>query len=110
MKTPEFESLDQMADATADGLAQASAASAFDVFRNRQFRRLARFDQLSETEQDRIFNELVVASLVLIMLILEAPDLRVADEFRGYLAGLNKRLPKAHVNQLKTYRYQEQVP
>ncbi|MBI2359476.1 MAG: hypothetical protein HYV04_11355, partial [Deltaproteobacteria bacterium] len=74
---------------------------AFHLFRDKQFRRLAGIDQLSQTEQDRIFNELVVASLVLIMLLLEAPDLRVAREFQSYLAGLNKRIPKAYVDHLE---------
>lgn len=102
MNKPRFESLDQMADATAAALARAAAGSAFHLFRDKQFRRLAGFNELSQVEQDRIFNELVVASLVLIMLILEAPDLRVAGEFRGYLADLNKRISKAHVDYLRT--------
>ena len=99
---PACESLEQMADATATGLAQTAAGAAFQLFREKQFRRLAGFEQLSQVEQDRIFNELVVAFVVLIMLLLEAPDLRVAGESRGYLAGLNKSVPKAHVKHLRT--------
>ena len=99
---PAWESLDQMAQATAAGLAQAAASAAFRLFRDKQFRRLAGIERLSQAEQDRIFNELVVASLVLIMLLLEAPDLRVAREFQSYLAGLNKRIPKAYVDHLET--------
>jgi len=34
------------------------------------------------------------------MLLLEAPDLRMADEFRVYCAELRARIPRAHVNQL----------
>jgi len=94
---PEFESLDQMADKTAAGLVRAATSSAFHLFRDKQFRQLAGFEQLSQVEQDRIFNELVVASLALIMLILEAPDLRVAGEFRGYLNNLRNKIPKAQV-------------
>jgi hypothetical protein len=96
-----LESLDQMADATAAALAQGAAGSAFHLFRDGQFRRLAGFARLSQTEQDRIFNELVVAYIVLIILALEAPDLRIAGEFRHYLAGLNKKIPKAYVDHLK---------
>ena len=36
------------------------------------------------------------------MLILEAPDLRVAKEFKGYLSDLLKRIPKAHLDYLKS--------
>jgi len=101
MEKSRFESLEQMADSTAAGLAQAAAASAFSLFRDQQFRRVAGFERLSETEQDRTFNEVVVAYLVLIMLLLEAPDLRVAEEFRSYLRGLQKKIPKAYVEYLR---------
>ena len=101
MNKLQFESLNQMADTTAAALAQSAAGSAFHLFSDEQFRRLVGFEQLSQTEQDRIFNELVVAYVVLIMLVLEAPDLRCAGEFRDYLAGLKKRIPKAHVDNLR---------
>ncbi len=99
---PAYESLDQMADTTAAGLVEAAAGSAFQLFRDKKFRRLAAIEQLSQEERDRIFNELVVALVVLIMLLLEAPDLHGAGEFRGYLATLNKSIPKAHVDQLRS--------
>ena len=101
MDNTQFESIDQMADATAAGLSQAAASSAFHLFRDERFRKLAGFDRLTQTEQDRIFNELVVATLVLIMLVFEAPDLRLADEYREYLAGLKKRIPQAYVQNLR---------
>ncbi len=100
-KKPQFESLEQIAEATAAGMAQAAANWAFRLFNDKEFRRLAGFEQLSQAEQDRIFNELVLASLILIMLLLEAPDLRTAGEFRGYLITLNKLLPKAYVDILR---------
>jgi hypothetical protein len=96
-----FESIDQVADATAAGMAQASASSAFHLFSDKEFRRLARFEQMSQTEQDRIFNELAVAHLVLIMLLIEAPDLKAETELRHYLGGLEKRIPKAYVENLR---------
>ena len=98
---PQFESLDQMADTTASALVKAAAGSAFALFQDRRFRRLADLDRLSQTEQDRIFNELMVSFIVLIMLTLEAPDLRIPGEFRDYCALLNKKIPKAHVDQLR---------
>jgi hypothetical protein len=63
---------------------------------------MARLERLSHGERDRIFNELVVAFLVLIMLLLEAPDLRVSRELRNYFADLNKRIPEAYVEHLRT--------
>jgi len=102
MNKPEFGSLDHMANETAAALVQAAAGLAFQLFQDKQFRRWAFFEQLSQVEQDRIFNELVVAFLVLIMLVLEAPDLRVAKEFRGFISDLNKKIPKAHLDYLRS--------
>jgi hypothetical protein len=104
MKTPlpDFESLDQAAKATASALSQAAAASAYELFRDKDFRRMAGFERLSQTEQDRVFNELVVGFFVLIRLLLEAPDLRVSPEIKSYLGNLNQRLNEAHVEHLKT--------
>jgi hypothetical protein len=101
MNESQFESLDQMADETASALVRTAASSAFKLFRDKQFRQLAGFGQISQTEEDRIFNELVVGSVVLIMLVLEAPDLRVAKEFKEYLTKLIKKIPKAHLDYLK---------
>ena len=100
-KRPKFESLDQMADATASKLAKAAAGSAYHLFQDRQFRRLADLERLSQTEQDRIFNELIVMFIVMIMLALEAPDLRIPGDFRDYCAALNKNIPKAHIGELR---------
>lgn len=101
-RLPDFESLDQAAKVTASALSQAAAASAYDLFRDKDFRHMAGFERLSQTEQDRVFNELVVGFFVLIRLLLEAPDLRVSPEIKSYLGDLNQRLNEAHVEHLKT--------
>ena len=101
MENTQFESLEQMGEATATALAQAAASTAFHLFKDKQFRKLAGFNRLIQTEQDRIFNELVVANLVLFMLVFEAPDLRVANEYREYLTGVKKRIPQAYVQNLR---------
>jgi hypothetical protein len=101
MDKTQFESLDQMAEATVAALSEAAASAAFHLFKDKQFKKLAGFNRLSQTEQDRIFNELVVANLVLFMLVFEAPDLRVVNEYRDYLAGLKKRIPQAYVQNLR---------
>lgn len=104
MKTIEltFESLDQTADATAAGLARAATSAAFELCRDKRFRRLAAIEQLNQAERDRIVNELVVTTLVLVMLLLEAPDLRVAGDFQRYLADLSKKVPTAFLDYLET--------
>ncbi|MEW6184775.1 MAG: hypothetical protein AB1585_03440 [Thermodesulfobacteriota bacterium] len=101
MQKPPFESMEQMAEFTAGALSEACSHSAFALFQETPFRREAGFDRINQQEQDRIFNELVVAHLVLIMLLLEAPDLRVDEDFRGYFKILNQHIPKAYGQQLK---------
>ena len=100
--TPQFESSDQMAAATAAALVQAAAKYAFQLFRDKGFRRLLSFDNLNPVEQDRVFNELIVAHVVLVILVLEAPDLRVPREFRSYLVDLKEKIPNAHLDYLRT--------
>jgi len=94
--------LDETAGLTAASLSQAAAASAYELFCDKEFRRMAGLEQMSQVEQDRIFNELVVAFLALIMLLLEAPDLRIPRELRNYLADLHKRIPAAYLENLKS--------
>jgi hypothetical protein len=100
--TPQFESFEQMAATTAAALVQAAAHYAFQLYCDKGFRRQVSFDNLDKVEQDRVFNELVVTHVVLVILILEAPDLRVPHEFRDYLILLKDKIPKAHVDNLRS--------
>lgn len=45
------------------------AESAFGLFKNKKFRNLLDFDSLSQVEQDRIFNEIVLTGLSLAVLM-----------------------------------------
>lgn len=99
---PEHPSIDQLAAATATALIQAAAGAAFELFRDHKFRRLAKFDQLSQVEQDRIFNELMVSFLVLTMLLLEAPDLNVDRETRQFLKAVHQATAPAHIAHLRS--------
>lgn len=82
-----------------------ATVQSFDLFRNKKFRKLAKFNTLNQTEQDRIFNELVVSAHVLIMLTLEAPDLRLdeqlKDAYREFLIKAKDEIPNAYMNQLR---------
>jgi hypothetical protein len=97
---PPFESMSEMAAVTAKSLAKAAASSAFTIFKDKNFRRLARFDALPVAEHDRIFNELLIAGLTLQMLTLEAPDLHIDDDMRPFLRQIAGEIPAAHVREL----------
>lgn len=83
-------------------MSQAAASHAYEQFGDKEFRRLAGLELLRQVEQDRIFNELVVAFLALIMLVLEAPDLRIPQELRSYFAELKQRIPEGYAANLRT--------
>ncbi|MBI4066505.1 hypothetical protein HY411_02200 [Candidatus Gottesmanbacteria bacterium] len=93
----------KMAKILAASFDRAASAWAMRVFEDNIFRRLAQFDQLEQVERDRIFNELVLATLTLIMLTLDAPDLRTAEEMGEYFALVRDEIPKAHRETLAGY-------
>lgn len=73
---------------------------AFELFRDSSFRKLAKFDSKSQSEQDRIFNEIVVWYLVLFIAVLESPDLKKSDEEKQFFQMIAQDMPKIHVKQL----------
>ena len=105
----EMPSPEHMALVTAMGLDQAASQWAFKLFRDKKFRKLYGLEKLDQQEQDRIFNELVLAAEVVIMLMLEAPDLRVlpaqagAEGMREYLMFVGEKIADAHDATLKEY-------
>ena len=52
----------------------------FSVFQDRTFRDVVKFDALSVTERDRVFNELVTAGMCLALLCLDFADALVPPE------------------------------
>lgn len=91
MKTPQI---------NARSLAQLAASKAFKLFQDKQFRTLADFPNLAQIEQDRIFNELVLAGLVMIMLTLEAPDLRVTEDLKTYFISVKDQVMGEYIQHL----------
>ena len=81
-------------------LAKDAGAQAFKLFTDPVFRKLCLFDSISQIEQDRIFNELVIAIITLIMLTCDAPDL--PDEQKSICQNLRDEVPKSYLTQLKT--------
>lgn len=96
----------KLARLTAEMLDQAASAWAFKLFEDKQFRKLAKFEDISQLERDRIFNELVLANLTLIMLTLEARDIQLfkrQPELKGYYSSVQEEIPLAHLRQLSEY-------
>lgn len=94
---------EKMAKILAASFDKAASGWAFRIFEDKTFRTLLRFDSLEVVERDRIFNELILATLTLIMLTLDAKDLRAAEEMREYFALVRDAIPKAHRETLYGY-------
>jgi len=93
--------LSKMAAITATSLDQAAIQWGFKTYWDKKFLKLAKIDSLDQTEKDRIFNELILAGETLIMLTLEAKDLRHDDDFKNYLLKVKDEIPNAHDDYMK---------
>src|SRR3989338_3894595 len=68
---------------------------ALAIFQDKDFRRLSNFSQIGEGEQNRIFNELTVTNLILLMLILDQLAQEAeGQERKGYLLALRQAAPE----------------
>lgn len=61
-----------------------AVTSAFKIFRDKKLRGLLNFDQQSQTEQDRFFNELVVSTLILSIYIVRDYSIGRDDDQEEY--------------------------
>lgn len=64
-------------NSVAERLASAVAQASFDFWEDEEFRKLINFENISKTEQDRIFNELEVTALGLVALHAEQQPLLI---------------------------------
>lgn len=91
----------KMAAILAGTLDQAATRWAFKTYWDKKFLKLANINSLEQIEKDRIFNELILAGICLIMITLEARDLRQSEDFRDYLFKVRDGMIKAHIDQIK---------
>jgi hypothetical protein len=84
-----------------------AARQSMKIFSNPIFREFCNFKKISKIEQDRIWNELTIACLILPIFAFEAPDLRSDEKLRAYLRDLANEIPKAHVKNLKNMGIEE---
>lgn len=90
-----YNTLPERMEAKSRKLVLFGANRALAIFRDKEFRALAKFNQISEGEQNRIFNELTVTNLILLMLTLD----QLAREAEGrerkeYLLALRQAAPQ----------------
>lgn len=86
------------ADTIAKEITNKIAASSFKLFRDRKFRRLAELEKFDQTEQDRIFNEIVISGLALSILFFRTMMEKQKD---NYFYEVETELFSAYGNILK---------
>ncbi|MFC1612770.1 hypothetical protein ACFL23_00370 [Patescibacteria group bacterium] len=67
--------------------------SAFSVFQDSQFRQATGFDKLAQVEQDRIFNELEVATMSLCLFCIEQRGAIVGNKDFHFWKEVSKKIP-----------------
>jgi hypothetical protein len=79
-------------------LAQFVAQSSFEFWQRKDFRLYTKFATLSQTEQDRIFNELELSVLGLFTLQLGYAESIAVKEFKTFFKTMQKEVPKSFVS------------
>ena len=78
-------------------------APTFRLFNDERFRALSEFKKLPRAEHDRIFNELMVASALIIRLSLQAAPRIVPPEAYHFWRKVEEQLPRQFVRELAQF-------
>lgn len=97
----------EMIKGASGNLAQFVAQSSFEFWERKDFRLYVEFDNLSQTEQDRIFNELEVSVLGLFVLNLRRAAIISKDERKMLIQTLEKDLPFAFLQIYRDLKIEE---
>lgn len=90
-----------MAIKIAENLAEVVSGSSFSFWKQKDFRERVSFDEITQTEQDRIFNELVVSGLVFLMFILDSfvADIEAVEK-RIVMSKVRDKIPDGYIKTL----------
>ena len=78
----------------AESLMLLALRSAYNIFRDRKFRKIINFEKQDEEEQNRLFNELAVTAVVLLKMILEDDIPRIPLKRREFWQEVDSQLIK----------------
>ncbi|OGD65255.1 hypothetical protein A2215_01025 [Candidatus Berkelbacteria bacterium RIFOXYA2_FULL_43_10] len=88
-------------DIVARKITEKIASSAFKLFRDKKFRRLVELEKFDQTEQDRIFNEIVISGIALGYLFFDTLSERPEYENDVYFPEIKIELLSSYGNLLK---------
>lgn len=87
-------------DIIARKITEKIASSAFKLFRDRKFRRLVELEKFDQTEQDRIFNEIVISGIALGYLFFDSLSERPEHDNDSYFSETKIELLSSYGNLL----------
>lgn len=97
-----MENLDELLLRTGEQFGEIIAQTSFELWQENTFRNLVNFDSISQTEQDRIFNELEVSALGLFILNLDhAVESSKSQETEIFYSKLKHALVEGFLNLFK---------
>lgn len=89
-------------DKTTQWVIKETTHSALQIFQQSEFRALLYFEKLKKNEQDRIFNELTVSALVLMLLMLSTLESIIQEgNHKNFIYILRARIPKEYADILR---------
>lgn len=100
-----------MEEKIAKNLVDLISKSSFDFWRQSDFRDLVKFESLTQTEQDRIFNELVVTGIILAMFTVDemvSGRTNITLEKQISFSKIRKGIGEAYVQTLKDFGVQRE--
>ena len=101
------EEIIEMLDHAAEKLAEAVASLSVDVWNRKDFRLFVNFPNISQTEQDMIFNELEVCILGLMVLKFDDGISRKDKEFGLMLVHFENKLIEGFLNLFRNLKVEE---
>lgn len=76
------------------------SGSAYQVFLDQQFRKMVDFEKQSQVEKDRIFNELVVTGVILLLSIIKDCLSKIKEERQEFWQTVYEKVPDIFVDWL----------
>jgi hypothetical protein len=90
-----------------DFLVRMVSGSAYQVFLDGQFRKLSNFEKQSQIEKDRIFNELVVTALILLVSAIRDNLPRIERERQEFWQTVYEKIPDIFIDWLNDLKVEK---
>ena len=85
------------------------SSASFFLFRDKKFRQLTKFETFDQTEQDRMFNEIVVSGIAMSILMFETVAELTSGDWRQFYYELKTEMESYYGNWLRELGVEEEL-